>query len=157
MTLYLQLILLFLSANTLETAINSTFYQALYSDSLITVDAALEALEQKKSSTTINAYKGGLMMKRSDFLKSAAQKIEIFKKGHQLLELAITKSPQNAEYRFIRLAIQEHAPKILKYNKNIEEDKSLIIKSFSSLDSKTRSYILDYAQQSKILTIQDFK
>lgn len=90
-------------------------------------------------------------------MKSAAKKIATFKAGGKLLESAIQSDPNNAEYRFIRLTIQEHAPKILKYNKNIEEDKVLILKGYKKMDSKTRAYVLDYAKQSDILSAKDFK
>lgn len=153
-----QLLVLFASANLLLVPFSSKqFYEALYSDSVTTVDATLTRLEKEKTSTTNKAYRGGLLMKKSGFLKKAAEKIAVFKEGHQLLEAAIKKYPQNAEYRFIRLTIQEHAPKILKYNKNITEDKALIIKEYNELQSTKKSYILDYAKQSEVLTTADLK
>lgn len=153
-----QLLVLFASANLLLVPFSSKqFYEALYSDSLTTVEATLTRLEKEKTNTTNKAYRGGLLMKKSGFLKKAAEKIAVFKEGHELLEAAIKKYPQNAEYRFIRLTIQEHAPKILKYNKNITEDKALIIKEYSELQSTKKSYILDYAKQSEVLTTADLK
>lgn len=157
MTLNIPILVLLFSANFFWAGLNTTFYDALYSDSLETIDVALEQLNKEKSSTTVEAYKGGLTMKRSDYLKSAAKKVETFKKGHKMLEAAIKKDPNNAEYRFIRLTIQEHAPKILKYNKNIEEDKVFILKGYAKMSSKTRAYILDYAKHSDILAAKDLK
>lgn len=158
MALKLQLLfLVFWGTVSFFSSTSSTFYKALYSDSLDTIESALKALDKEKSTATVKAYQGGLIMKKSDFLKTAAKKVEVFKAGHQLLESAIKESPQNVEYRFIRLTIQEHAPKLLKYNKNIEEDKKSIIKGYSKLSSKTRAYILAYAQQSTILKAADFK
>lgn len=157
MTLNTSILCLLLSANFFWAGLNTTFYNALYSDSLERVESALEQLNKEKASTTVEAYKGGLTMKKSDYLKSAAKKIETFKAGHKLLEAAIKKDPNNAEYRFIRLTIQEHAPKILKYNKNIEEDKVLILKGYGKMPSKTRAYVLDYAKQSNVLSAKDFE
>lgn len=157
MAFKIQLLCLFCSTSFFLSTTSSTFYKALYSDSLVTIESALKKLEQEKSSSKIKAYKGGLTMKKSDYQKAAAQKVALFKKGHQLLEGAIKDAPQNAEYRFIRLTIQEHAPKILKYNKNITEDKALIVKGYSKLSKTTQAYILDYAQQSAILNVEDFK
>lgn len=157
MTFNTSILCLLLSANFLLASMNTTFYNALYSDSLETIESALEQLNKEKSTAIVNAYKGGLTMKKSDYLKSAAKKIETFKAGHKLLESSIKADPNNAEYRFIRLTIQENAPKILKYNKNIEEDKTLILKGYKKMSSKTRTYILDYAKQSDILTIKDFE
>lgn len=157
MTFNTSVLYLLLSANFLLASMNATFYNALYSDSLETIENALEQLDKEKSTTVVAAYKGGLTMKKSDYLKSAAKKIETFKAGHKLLESAIKADPNNAEYRFIRLTIQEHAPKILKYNKNIEEDKLFVIKGYKKMSSKTRAYILDYAKQSNLLTAKDFE
>jgi hypothetical protein len=157
MTFNTSILLLLFSANFFWAGVNTTFYNALYSDSLETVENALEELDREKSSTIVEAYKGGLIMKKSGYLKSAAKKIATFKAGHKLLESAITKDPNNVEYRFIRLTIQEHAPKILKYNKNIEEDKVLILKGYRKMSSKTRAYVLDYAKQSDVLSTKDFE
>lgn len=158
MTFNIPYFLLLFSVNV--WAVNSTsqtFYKALYSESLETIDAALEHLDDESSNSTNKAYKGALLMKKSGFMKSAAKKIEVFKDGHKMLEAAIKKYPENTEYRFIRLTIQEHAPKILKYNKNLEEDKALVVKGYGNMASKTRSYVLDYAQQSEILKVKDLK
>ena len=157
MTFNTSILLLLFSANFFWAGVNTTFYNALYSDSLETIENALEQLDREKLSTTVDAYKGGLTMKKSNYMKSAAKKIATFKAGGKLLESAIQSDPNNAEYRFIRLTIQEHAPKILKYNKNIEEDKVLILKGYKKMDSKTRAYVLDYAKQSDILSAKDFK
>jgi hypothetical protein len=157
MILNTSILLLLFSASIWGADLNTTFYNALYSDSLEIVENALGELDKEKSTTTVDAYKGGLTMKKSDYLKSAAKKIETFKVGHKLLESAIKKEPNNAEYRFIRLSIQEHAPKILKYNKNMEEDKVLVLKGYAKMSSKTRAYILDYAKQSIILSAKDFE
>ena len=157
MTLNIPILVLFLGISFGGVGLNTTFYNALYSDSLETVETALEALNREKTTTMVEAYRGGLIMKKSDYLKSAAKKIETFKQGHQLLESAIKKEPKNPEYRFIRLTIQEHAPKILKYNKQIEEDKAIIVKGYGKMSSKTRAYVLDYAKQSDILSAKDFE
>lgn len=153
-----QLLLLFFSANYfLSTSVSSLFYKALYSESLDKIETALEVIEKEKVDADANAYQGGLLMKKSGFMKTAAKKIEVFKAGHQLLEKAIKEDPQNVEYRFIRLTIQENAPKILKYNKQIAEDKALIIKGYRKMSKAIRAYVLDYAQQSAILTAEDLQ
>ena len=41
---------------------------------------------------------------------------------------------ENVEYRFLRLPIQEHAPKIIKYQKDIQKDKEMIIREYKNLD-----------------------
>lgn len=136
---------------------NQDFYEALYSSSLDIIEKGLGKLENNKKSTTKDAYKGALLMKKSSFMKTASEKVETFKEGHQLLESAIQSAIQNPEYRFIRLTIQENAPKILKYNKNIDEDKAFVLAEFSKMDKQLQHYILDYSSQSSILKKDDLK
>jgi hypothetical protein len=131
------------------------FYKALFCNSLTTIDIALNKLDKEQTVSFNIAYKGALLMKKSGFMKTAGEKIKIFKQGYKLLEGEIEKKPQNAEYRFIRLTIQEHAPKILKYNKNIKQDKILVLEAYNTLSAKIRGYILEYAQQSNVLSITD--
>ena len=158
MTLQLQLFLLLFSTNLLlANSTSKTFYKALSSNSLELINAALSKLEHEKPSSTTNAYKGTLLMKKSEFMETPAMKVKVFKEGAKLLEAAIEKYPANVEYRFLRLTIQENAPKLLKYNTTIEQDKSLIIKGYKKLNSNTRTHILAYAQQSKILTVKDLE
>ncbi len=83
--------------------------------------------KKKKHLLATLAYQGALYMKKADFVKGVKDKIKTFKKGAQILEDEIAKKPSNAEFRFLRLAVQEHAPRILKYNKNINEDKKAVI------------------------------
>jgi len=133
----------------------TTFYEALKSSSLTTIEDALEQIEEQPTTTTNKAYRGTLLMKKSDFIKKVSQKIKVFKEGHALLEAAIKKYPKKVEYRFLRLAIQEHAPKVLKYNKNIEEDKELIIAGYHDLSSSLRTYIKTYCKQSTVLSVSE--
>lgn len=151
------LFLLVISSSFLWTTNSSTFYKAFGSDSLTTIDQALHQLEQQKQSSTTYAYTGGLKMKKSGYLQGAAKKLSVFKEGKTLLEQAIEKYPSNPEFRFIRLTIQEHAPKILKYNKNVAEDKKAVIEGYRKMDSKTRAYILDYANGSTLLKTSELK
>jgi hypothetical protein len=50
----------------------------------------------------------------------------MFKSGRSKLESAITKDKENTEYRFLRLIIQEHAPRIVKYRNELEKDSKWI-------------------------------
>jgi len=148
--------ILFISTFWIST-LSSIVYNALKSDSLEKVDNALSSLNAENTNAINNAYSGALMMKKAEFLKVPAKKVNIFKKGHKLLEVEIAADPQNIEYRFLRLAVQENAPKILKYNKNIDEDKAMIIANYNNLNSELKAYINDFAKQSNILKPSDLK
>lgn len=149
------LFLLIVSSSFSWTTNSSTFYKAFGSDSVITIDQALQELEQMRQSITTNAYKGGLKMKKSNYMQGVASKLNLFKEGRQLLEQSIKLYPNNPEFRFIRLTIQENAPKVLKYNKNIVEDKKIVIAGYKKMASNTRAYIKNYARSSQLLQVSE--
>ena len=152
-----KLISFFICSNLVfYTVNNQLFYEALFCNSVTTIDKALDKLEENQSNSVSVAYKGGLLMKKSGFMKTVTEKVKVFKEGYKLLEGEIEKKPLNVEYRFIRLTIQENAPKILKYNKNIKQDKILILDGYNSLNTKIKVYIREYAHQSNVLSITDF-
>ncbi len=133
------------------------FYDVFSGSSLEKINSMLLKLENEKSSSIKAAYKGALFMKKSSFLKPPARKIDLFNKGMLLLESEINKFPENVEYRFLRLSIQEHAPKILKYHKDIKKDKEMIIREYKNLDKEMKSIIMDYSKKSGILKPSDLK
>ena len=102
------------------------------------------------------AYEGALLMKKAGLAKIPVEKLKIFKKGRIKLETALLSDDDNGEYHFLRLVIQEHAPKIAKYSANLESDKQAIKKSFKSLSPVVQGVIIDYCKNSKILHAQDF-
>ena len=126
-------------------------YKALSGNSFQEIDNLIVKLEAQESNSLNRIYKGSLIAKSAEFEKSTAKKISKFKIGVQLLESEIAAFPKETEYRFLRLCIQEHCPKILKYNKNITEDVSLIITNYSKQPTKLKSIIRDYAKTSKSL------
>ena len=130
-------------------------YGALKGKSLESIETVLIDLDLKRAISTNNAYRGTLLMKKSGFMETLGKKVALFKEGHQLLENEIQKDPGNSEYRFLRLAIQEHAPKILGYNKDIEKDKRVIIANFKSFDPSLQKYILEYANNSDNLEVTE--
>lgn len=157
MGLKLSLLALLYSLGLSWSATSTVFYNAFCSESLSTIEKALDQLNATKTTTVTKAYRGALMMKKSNYIKGASQKIELFKAGSKLLDAAIQRDPSNAEYRFIRLTIQENAPKILHYNKNMDEDKRVLLAGYKGMTSHTRSFVLDYAKESKQLEVSDFK
>ncbi len=141
----------------LVSTINTIVYEALKSDSLETIESALTSLDNENENSLNNAYSGALTMKKAGFLSVPAKKVKVFKQGHQLLEAEIAVYPNNIEYRFLRLAVQENAPNILKYNKNIEEDKTTIIANYKDLNTQLKAHIQEYSMNSMILKASDLK
>ena len=132
---------------------NMDVYNVLKGDSIEELETVLTDLKQKKTSPLNNAYIGTLLMKKSDFVKTVKQKVAIFKEGHAILETEISNDPDNTEFRFLRFTIQEHAPKILGYNKNIEIDKKQIIKDFKTFSPTLQDFLKEYALKSPNLVL----
>ncbi|MFT7612527.1 MAG: hypothetical protein ACI9J3_001490 [Parvicellaceae bacterium] len=135
----------------------SKFYNAFESSSLSTINEQLNNLSSENESTQSDAYIGALTMKKSQFEESPKGKILVFKEGMKLLESSISKEPENGEYRFLRFVIQEHTPKILKYNSNINEDLIIVIEKYSSMDSSVKKAIKNYAVNSSNLSSSKLK
>lgn len=131
----------------------SVFYQSLKSDSVEEIQLQIEKLDEVKD-RNIDAYKGTLLIKMSRYLNAPKDKLTSFNRGKALLESAITAYPDNIEYRFLRLTIQENCPKMLNYNQNIEEDSQLVVQHFSDFDTITQKAIKGYASLHKEGTLK---
>jgi hypothetical protein len=131
------------------------FYKVMAHADLAGVDNQLKQIE---SATDINkeAYKGTLLMKRAGLIKGASKKLSVFKDGNKLLEAVIKKDNQNPEWHFLRLLIQENAPRILGYNDDIKSDASFIQSNFKKLSPEVQSAVLDYQKQSNALKPLNF-
>lgn len=97
------------------------------------------------------AYKGAVTTLMSKYSNEIRDKKSYFKAGKLLLEYAVTASPNNIEIRYIRMSVQENAPKIVGYNKNIQEDKQFILEHYKATnDMATKKLIKGYVAQSKL-------
>ena len=90
-------------------------------------------------------------MKASQFQKTAKDKLNLFNAGKKMLESEIKSNDGNVEYRFLRLLIQENAPKQLKYNGNMDEDVTAIVTGYSKLKESTKTALESYAKKSSSL------
>ncbi|MGN6438684.1 MAG: hypothetical protein ACTHMM_19230 [Agriterribacter sp.] len=132
-----------------------SFYAALSSADLATINQEL-AVVGKGDPTVQLAFEGALMMKKAGLLKGPGKKLQEFKAGKEKLETALQADPNNTEFRFLRLMIQENAPKILGYYKDLEQDHEHLRKNFKSLSSPVQQTVLNYTKKSKILKSTDF-
>src|SRR5664279_4069318 len=132
------------ASSQLKTDFNRpAFYKAMESDNKILVDAQISELNSA-SSTTKNAFLGAMTMRRAGIGGNPISKLKLFKKGHKLLEAAIKEDPNNTEFRFLRLMIQENAPGILGYKVDEDKDSEFIRKSYKSLPVDLQKTIVDY-------------
>jgi hypothetical protein len=103
------------------------------------------------------AYMGALLMKKADLMGSAKEKLALFKEGRRKLEAAMAKDSANTEYRFLRLIIEEHAPKVVKYRSHLQEDSKYIQERFQKLPQAVRTAVIDYSKTSKVLQRESLK
>jgi len=125
-------------------------YSALKSGDPAAMDVCLKNLAGDTTQLSA-AYKGTLMMRRANFEKGVAGKLELFKKGKVILEDVIRQDSLNAEYRFLRLMIQENCPGFLKYHSNISDDATRVKQFYKNFSPDLKSVISDYAKTSAAL------
>ena len=110
----------------------------------------------KNDNLELVAYKGAAIALVAKHAKTIKDKKEGFVEGVTLLEYAIEKEPNNIEARFIRFSIQENTPKLLKYKRNLDEDKRFILKQYQNIKSShLKNHIKDYISQSKVFTDEE--
>lgn len=130
----------------------NAFYAAMAGNDLNKINTVLADMTMNATVADL-AFEGALMMKKAGLLSKPKEKLHTFKAGRQKLEAAILNDPDNIEYRFLRLMIQENAPKIVKYKNDIENDNRLIRNSFKKLSPVIQQAIKDYSKKSKVLII----
>ncbi|OJY95834.1 hypothetical protein DC498_15415 [Terrimonas sp.] len=133
----------------------SNYYKIIASENLESINTQIEFVKNSGEKYK-EAFEGALMMKKAGLLKGAPNKLKEFKAGRQKLEDILAKTQDNAELRFLRLIIQENAPKILGYHKELEEDHKYIVTNFKTIPEATQQAIRDYSKSSKILSLSDF-
>lgn len=97
-------------------------------------DAGIRKFYQAAQGTGDNraltlAYKGAATAMYAGVASSVADKLSYFRAGRKLLESAVQKDPDQAEIRFLRLAVQVKAPGILGYSGDIRTDADFIIRA----------------------------
>jgi hypothetical protein len=145
---------LFISAVLLLTSFSKTaYFKVIQGKDVKAIQKLIITIDQSSASSDRTAYLGALTMKFANFKDTPKEKLEVFKKGKDLLEKAITANKKNTEYRFLRLMIQENAPKILKYSSNKSEDAAWIKEHYASCSSEIIQVIKNYAAQSVVLEL----
>ncbi len=126
------------------------YYSVMAAGDIARIDSVLSVL-QREAPKEKEAYEGALLMKKAGLLSRPKEKLAVFKSGARKLETALAGDSSNAEYHFLRLIIQEHAPGVVHYNKDVEKDTQVIYKSFKSLSPVVQKAVVDYSKHSKTL------
>lgn len=145
----------FLQAQSSAKIERSSYYKAISSTDITIIETEINTVN-KSIEKNKEAFEGALMMKRAGLLKGASNKLKEFKAGRQKLEDVLNKNQDNAELRFLRLIIQENAPKILGYNKELKDDHKYIVANFKNIPEATQEVIKDYSKTSKELSPSEF-
>jgi hypothetical protein len=130
------------------------YYSVMASGNLSAVDSLLFLL-QRTGFKEKEAYEGALLMRKAGLLRRPREKLSVFRSGAQQLETAMAKDSSNGEYHFLRLIIQENAPGIVHYNKEVEKDSQFVYRSFKLLSPVVQKAILDYSKHSKKLRAKE--
>ncbi|MCC6286292.1 MAG: hypothetical protein IT249_00255 [Chitinophagaceae bacterium] len=154
-TIFLGISCFFSQAQSSSKIDRANYYKAIASENLENINKQIE-LVNNSGEKNKDAFEGALMMKKAGLLKGPPNKLKEFKAGRQKLEDVLSTNKDNAELRFLRLIIQENAPKILGYHKELEEDHKYIVANFKTLPEATQQAIRDYSKSSKALSPSDF-
>lgn len=130
------------------------FYSVMAGKSETAIDNQLRLLKTAVLSDKA-AYEGALLMKKAGMAGGAKKKLGLFKEGHKKLESVLQKDSSNAEFRFLRLMIQEHAPGIVRYRGELEKDKLYIRNNYKKLQPVVQEAVQQYSKTSNILKQTD--
>jgi hypothetical protein len=151
--MYRILVVLLLLLRLSPSGLNrQAFYKAMAGNSRELIDSQLAQLKTEPVEIK-EAFEGALLMKKAGLGGSAPVKLHLFKDGRKKLEAAISQYPDNTEFRFLRLMIQENAPGFLGYKTDLTIDSEYIRKSYKSLPYEVQVAIVDYNKKSKILKL----
>lgn len=105
-------------------------------------ETKLESLHEyldrlKKKAPIHTAYLGaceGLLAKHH---WNPYKKVAFLKQAGKTLQSAVEEAPQNIEIRFLRFSMQHYIPEFLGQSKELEKDRSAIVKYFNTPENKT--------------------
>ncbi|RYJ43738.1 hypothetical protein [Flavobacterium beibuense] len=104
---------------------------------------------------TMVGYKAASLTLKAKYEKGLLNKKSLFTQGAKLLEAVIKRDADNYEVRLLRMSIQENAPKITGYNKDIEEDKKFLIKYYDSQKQDLKEFTKGFVTRSALFTKEE--
>lgn len=134
----------------------AAFYQIMDKGDVKAINNEIELVRTSDTRGKMG-YTGALLMKEADLVKRPKRKLDLFIAGRKLMEAAMLTESENIEFRFLRLTIQEHAPKVVRYHNDIQRDKTFIIANFKNTSPVVQKAILDYCAESKVLKVSDLQ
>lgn len=102
-----------------------------YIESIKNESSAIKLYEHLKSiknpDPLIQAYLGSAQAVRAKHAWNPVNKLNFLKQGCNTLNLAVKRSPNQLEIRFLRFSLQHFLPSFLGYSTNLDSDKDKII------------------------------
>ena len=132
------------------------YYTAMSSNNISDINTQLAKLKNATFDDK-DAFEGALLMKKAGLVSALRDKLNLFKSGHLKLESAIKKYTDNIEYRFLRVIIQENAPKIVHYKNELTTDCDIIKNAFSKLPLSLQQHIVNYGKVSKLPILKELQ
>lgn len=154
MTLRIVLILILLTSRGTGDFDKATYYSIFAKGSLEQINQELSGMTPMNFPEKVG-YEGALKMKKASLRKAIKDRLDDFKAGNKELEYAIKTDSTNVEFRFLRLCIQENAPRFLGYHSDLDRDNLYIRLHFNQLTPVVRDAIKDYSKQSHILKLDN--
>ena len=115
---------------------------------------SLEGVRDTGDNTMVG-YKAASLTLKAKYEKGLLNKKSLFTQGAKLLEAVIKRDADNYEVRLLRMSIQENAPKITGYNKDIEEDKKFLIKYYDSQKQDLKEFTKGFVARSALFTKEE--
>ncbi|WP_292010154.1 hypothetical protein [Chryseobacterium sp.] len=147
---FITAFILFFQTSDLET-LRSSYAKANSSNE--NTKSFINLAEKKTSSDPIiSGYRAAARIMEAKVTTEKGKRKSFVKAGATQLESIIKSNPNNIELRLIRLSIQENIPRIVGYHSSLKDDKSFIINNYSKQNTALKTYIKNFAAQSKTMT-----
>jgi|GEM_PF-461937 len=153
-SLVLLLIISLQAAHSQPVASRARVYGLLKAGDADAITAELDKLKDSPWKQK-EGYQGALLMKKAGLLKKPKEKLNTFKEGRIKLETAIANNTSDVELHFLRLIIEENAPKVVKYKADLAADREMIIKHYKEMPAVAQEALADYVKTSKVLHPSD--
>jgi len=116
----------------------------------------LATLDKRENKGVLLAYQAAFNMVYARHLSSPLSKLNIFKKGKNLMDKAIAQNKNNTEIHFLRLTIQVHAPSILNYRQDIQRDLDIILSNWKNItEENLKKNIREFLNDNTSLLTQE--
>jgi len=103
----------------------------------------------KTDDAVLVAYKGAVSTLMAKYANGLRDKKTYFKSGAELIEYAVETRPNDIEIRCIRLSVQENAPKVVGYKKDMDGDKAFLLQHYKRTASKeVAEFVKNFVLQS---------